>query len=121
MFSESNEPNPDFTHGTMKIGNPEVQAIDPVRGPIASNITLGQNYPNPFNPTTTLPITLGKAARVEVTIHNELGNQLSHEEFTLSPGAHSVPFDGTRWSSGNYFARVKAGNQIETKRMTLIK
>jgi hypothetical protein len=38
-----------------------------------------------------------------------------------SAGFHSVPFDASALSSGTYFYRLKAGNNVQTKKMVLIK
>jgi hypothetical protein len=113
--------NPNFTQGYVSYTTYSAQAAEPVRGPVADNFRVGQNYPNPFNPTTTLPISLQQASIVEVTIYNELGEVVSHEEFSFGPGEYTVPFDGSAWASGNYFANVKAGDVSQTKRMTLVK
>jgi hypothetical protein len=121
ITSDTDETNSNFAEGSIAFSIPNNQSADPIRGPVASNFVVGQNYPNPFNPTTTLPITLDKPSHVEITIYNELGERISHEELTLNPGTNAVPFDGNQWASGNYFAEVKAESQIETKRMTLIK
>ncbi|MFH1734296.1 MAG: T9SS type A sorting domain-containing protein, partial [bacterium] len=58
---------------------------------------------------------------VEVTIYNELGAVVSYEQYSFGPGNHTIAFDGNAWASGNYFAQVKAGEQLQTKRMTLLK
>jgi hypothetical protein len=112
--------DPNFTNGTVNCADATVP-VDPMRGPVANNFTVGQNYPNPFNPTTSLPISLENAGNVEITIYNELGEVVSSEVRTFGPGNHTVGFDGSTWASGNYFASVKAGDQLQTRRMTLIK
>ncbi|MBU0691476.1 T9SS type A sorting domain-containing protein [bacterium] len=121
MWSDMDEPNPNFTTGGISFAVAGAVAADPVRGPVADNFSVGQNYPNPFNPTTSLPISLEQAANVEVTIYNELGAVVSYEQYSFGPGNHTIAFDGNAWASGNYFAQVKAGEQLQTKRMTLLK
>ncbi len=121
MTSDPNETDPNFTQGTVSLLSFGTVATEPVRGPIANSFSLGQNYPNPFNPTTSLPISLEQAAEVEITIFNELGEVISRNSYEFGPGQHTVPFNGNRWASGNYFAQVRAGEQLLTKRMTLVK
>lgn len=114
--------DPNFTEGLVtltRLGTVDTPELP--RGPVAESFTVGQNYPNPFNPTTSLPITLQQAGNVEITIYNELGEVVSSETRTFGPGNHTVGFDGSAWASGNYFASVKAGDQLQTKRMTLVK
>jgi hypothetical protein len=121
MWSNMDETEPEFTLGGVSFAIAGPVSTDPIRGPIASSFTVGQNYPNPFNPTTSLPISLENAGNVEITIYNELGEVISSEVRTFGPGNHTVGFDGSAWASGNYFAQVKAGDQLQTKRMTLVK
>jgi hypothetical protein len=112
--------DPNFTSGSMSmLGVP--LATDAVRGPVARDFAVGQNYPNPFNPTTTLPVSLEKNARVTVDIYDETGRLLSHEDMEMPAGAHSVPVRASGWSSGNYFARVSAADQQQTVKMQLVK
>lgn len=110
-----------FTFGHVSVSQTITEQAEPVRGPVAANFAVGQNYPNPFNPTTSLPITLNRAAHVEVTVYNELGEVVSHEAYRFGPGNHTVNFDGSAWASGSYFAQVKCGSQRLTKQMQLIK
>lgn len=89
---------------------------------LPASIQLSQNYPNPFNPTTQISYTLPKAANVQLTITNTLGQRVA----TLvnqpkSAGKYTVNFDASALSSGVYFYTVKADNFIETKKMLLIK
>jgi hypothetical protein len=117
-FSESDS---SFTSGYVYLFHSITEAIASPRSPVAESFIVGQNYPNPFNPTTTLPITLTKAGKVKITIYNNLGEVVTQEEHEFGPGEHSVPFDGSQWASGNYFAQVRTSEQIQSKRMTLVK
>jgi hypothetical protein len=112
--------DPNFTTGSMTmIGVP--LSTDPARGPVARNFAVGQNFPNPFNPTTMLPVSLDKNARVTVDIYDETGRLVSHEDLDMPAGAHNVPVQASGWSSGNYFARVSAAEQQQTVKMQLLK
>ena len=112
---------PDFSFGHVSVSLPVTEEIGSVRGPVADNFSIGQNYPNPFNPTTNLPIALDKAAKLEVTVYNELGEVVSSEIRTFGPGNHIVGFDGSQWASGSYFAQIRNGDRLQTKRMLLVK
>lgn len=113
--------NPNFTTAYVSFGTEGAESADPVRGPVARSFEVGQNFPNPFNPTTTLPLELANAGRVDVSIYNEAGQLVSHEEMTLPAGQHNLPLNASSWSSGNYFAQVSAAGQARTTRMTLVK
>lgn len=89
---------------------------------IPEQLSLGQNYPNPFNPTTTIPYKLDRAEEVTLKVYNTLG----HEVATLvdgrqQAGSHQVTFDASNLSSGIYLYTLKVGNEINTKKMILLK
>lgn len=87
---------------------------------------LYPNFPNPFNPVTTI--------RFDVPAHLTTGENITLEIFDLSgkkvetvvneqlsPGEYSVKWDASMYSSGVYFYRLKAGTNIITRKMILIK
>jgi hypothetical protein len=83
---------------------------------------LEQNYPNPFNPSTTIRFTLPEKEFVTLKIYDVMGDEvavlLNEEKET---GAHSTEFDASRLASGTYFYKLQAGNNIETRKMILLK
>jgi len=93
---------------------------EPVTAPM--EFALSQNYPNPFNPMTHIDFTLPKTADVKMTVYDILGNEivtLLDEERSM--GTHMVTFDGSQYSSGIYFYKLRYGNEILTKKMMLVK
>jgi hypothetical protein len=84
---------------------------------------LSQNYPNPFNPTTTIEFTLIKDSKVLLKVYNVLGQEVA----TLLDGEmqagilHRVPFDASRLSSGIYFYRLEAKDNVQVKKLILMK
>lgn len=84
--------------------------------------TLSQNYPNPFNPTSTIEFTLPAAVDVRLDVYNISGQLVSTlVDSRMNAGQHSVVFDASNLASGVYLYRIRAGNFMETKQMTLIK
>ncbi|MCP4633405.1 MAG: T9SS type A sorting domain-containing protein [candidate division Zixibacteria bacterium] len=84
--------------------------------------SLSQNYPNPFNATTTIEYTLPKETNVKLDIYNILGQKVEIVvDETQKAGYKSVQWDASKYSSGVYFYKLSAGEQIFTKRMTLLK
>ncbi|MBD3234790.1 MAG: T9SS type A sorting domain-containing protein [candidate division Zixibacteria bacterium] len=80
------------------------------------------NDPNPFNPTTSIEFILPAQANVKLEIYDIMGRMVA----TLADGAygageHSVVWDASDYSSGVYFYRLEAGDEVVTKRMTLLK
>jgi len=83
---------------------------------------LSQNYPNPFNASTKIEYALSKGSEVEISIYDIAGRKLETLVNTVqSPGEHSVTWNADGYSSGTYFYSIKAGEQSETRKMTLVK
>lgn len=83
---------------------------------------LNQNYPNPFNPTTTIGFELMESAFTTLKIYDALGREIT----TLisgvkSSGMYSQTFNASGLNSGVYFYELKAGSNVQRKKMLLIK
>ena len=83
---------------------------------------LSQNYPNPFNPTTTIEYSITRTGQTSLEVYNILGEVIA----TLfngiqQPGRYSATFDGGKFASGVYFYRLRAGNNVLTKKFVLMK
>lgn len=89
---------------------------------LSASFELKQNYPNPFNPTTTIAFSLQSENLVSLKIYNIIGQEIKtllKENF--SAGTYSVAFDGTGLTSGIYFYKLEVGNNIDIKKMILMK
>jgi hypothetical protein len=100
---------------------------------IPIDYALFQNYPNPFNPITKIKFeipagqryTIGfqnKAIVVQLKVFDITGREITtlvNEQ--LTPGTYEATFDGSNFSSGIYFYRLKTEDFAETKRMVLLK
>jgi hypothetical protein len=96
----------------------EVKAVDTV-APEKFRLNV---HPNPFNPSTTITYFLPEAGTAVLTVYNIAGqkvSELSHGYETS--GTHSAVFDGSKFSSGIYFCRLRTGNRSMTQKMTLVK
>ncbi|MYF92071.1 MAG: T9SS type A sorting domain-containing protein [Gemmatimonadetes bacterium] len=89
---------------------------------------LADNFPNPFNPTTTIQYALPRAADVELTVYNVVGQPVrtlvaEHQ----SAGRYAVEWDATddrghSLSAGMYLYRLQAGGEfLKVKKMLLLK
>ncbi len=91
-------------------GADTVTGINPVeKSPLQFN--LSQNYPNPFNPVTKIEYSIPKTAKVEIIVFDILGREVAKlVNETKKAGKHEVIFDASKYSSGLYFYRLKAGD-----------
>lgn len=101
----------------------QVSAPSPTLSKLA-NFQLEQNYPNPFNPTTTIRYTIPTASLVRLELFDVLGRKVATlvNERKVA-GIHTYVLNASRFSlaSGTYFYRLQVGNQVETKKMMLVK
>ena len=89
---------------------------------VPGQYSLEQNYPNPFNPLTHFRFTIGKLQFVQLQVFDLLGRQIAvlvSEQ--KGPGSYEVPWDASAFSSGVYFYQLKAGDFLETKKLTILK
>lgn len=90
---------------------------------IPNNISLEQNYPNPFNPSTTIEFQVDSKNDVQLSIFNVNGELVTRllNSTNLNAGTYKYTFDASNLSSGNYFYKLRVGDRILTKKMTLLK
>jgi len=81
-----------------------------------------QNYPNPFNPVTTIRYELPHRSNVQLTIYDLLGGEVATLiSETQDAGFKSVKWYATGISSGMYFYQISFGDQVQTKKLLLLK
>lgn len=90
---------------------------------LPEQVELAQNYPNPFNPTTTINYGVPETGEVSIEVFDLLGRKVATliNRETQQAGRYSVQFDAGKLASGLYLYRLKAGNTVLTKKLTLIK
>jgi len=97
---------------------------------VPDEFALYQNYPNPFNPSTKIRYSVSFAEthrhvsqqNVLLKIYDVLGKEIAtlvNEE--KPPGEYEVEFDGKELASGIYFYRLKAGSNVISKKMIILK
>ncbi|MCC5940835.1 MAG: T9SS type A sorting domain-containing protein [Balneolaceae bacterium] len=100
------------TDQVLETGGPELPLV----------FNLAQNYPNPFNPSTIISYELPETSDVRLEVFDLTGRQIATlVEGQVQAGSHRVTFDAGNLSSGVYLYRLQAGNQIFTRKLTLIK
>ena len=109
-----------FLFDDIRIVEPAINSTE--NSDIISDFKLFQNYPNPFNPATSISYQLASSQFVSVTVYDMLGREVSVLVNGVRPtGRHVVNFDATGLSSGVYIYELKAGGQVQQKKMLLIK
>lgn len=83
---------------------------------------LSQNYPNPFNPSTRLRYVLPIDAFVELDVMDNLGRTVAElvNDFKKA-GSYDVEFNASYLSSGMYYYRLRAGEQIIIRKMAVMR
>jgi hypothetical protein len=60
--------------------------------------------------------------RVNLVVYDLLGREVAVlVDGYQTPGEHRVTFDARRLSSGEYFYKLTAGNNVQTRKMVLVK
>lgn len=94
---------------------------------LPDDFSLSQNYPNPFNPSTSIEYSLTHSSEVIMTVMNLLGQTVATlNQGRQGPGQHRVNWHGTddaghHVASGIYFYRLEIDDQVQTRKMLLLK
>ncbi|MBN2104688.1 T9SS type A sorting domain-containing protein [bacterium] len=94
---------------------------------LPQEFVLNQNYPNPFNPATTISYRLAKSSDVVLDVYTQNGQKVrTLVKERLGSGFQSVNWDGRddagkQLSSGIYLYRLQVGNQVQTRKLMLMK
>jgi hypothetical protein len=87
-----------------------------------NDFVLEQNYPNPFNPSTMISFTIQTDQLVTLKVFNAIGEEVKTlVNGNLTKGTHNINFDATGLSSGFYLYRLESVNQVQVKKMVLLK
>jgi len=90
--------------------------------PSPDQFELMQNYPNPFNPATTITFSLPEKSNVILKVFNSLGEEVAElVNGNLDVGTYSQNFNASELPSGIYVYTLQTGEQLISKKMTLIK
>ncbi len=111
--------------GSIQVALPDnLTAVSSETSPdLPQTVKLEQNYPNPFNPTTQISYQLDSPSEVTLSIYSITGQKvqtLINGEFKAA-GEYNISFDAQNLASGMYIYRLRAGDQMFTRKMTLLK
>lgn len=89
---------------------------------IPKGITLYQNYPNPFNPVTIIKFNMARASDISLDVFDVQGRKIKTLlNGRLQMGDHNIEFNGSDLPTGVYYCVLKAQENAETIKITLIK
>jgi len=100
----------------------ELTSVEADHNTIPDGYVLEQNYPNPFNPSTTIKFGIPAGSNVTMKIFNTLGEEVAElvNEY-MEAGTYTYNFDASKLPSGIYVYTLQTGEQLISKKMTLIK
>ena len=87
------------------------------------SVRLHEAYPNPFNPSTTIKYDLNANVNVELAIYDVRGRLVDTlvDEYQTANSDYKVMWNADMHSSGVYFVRLTAGDEVKTNKIMLVK
>lgn len=87
-----------------------------------AKFVLHPAHPNPFNPSSAIKYELQNNGFVKLAIYDSNGREVATlVEGWMNAGTYETVFNGADLSSGIYFARLQAGNFVQTQKLMLVK
>lgn len=79
-------------------------------------------FPNPTSSISTISFNLAEATSVTMEVYNTMGSLVfSNGSETMNAGSQKVIFDGTELPNGIYYVNLTIGDQLITKKVSLLK
>ena len=101
---------------------PDIAYKDGSKPALPIDYSLSQNHPNPFNPITEISFSLPVTSQVSIDVYNIAGQIVASVAMDqYDAGIHSVIWDASDQASGIYLYRLKAGDFVKSRKMTLLK
>jgi hypothetical protein len=94
---------------------------------LPQSFALSQNSPNPFNSETVIRFTLPERGEVELAVYNLAGQRVVDlVEGVRAAGTYTVRWDGRdeqerELASGIYLYRLQVGEQVQTRKLVLVR
>jgi len=116
-----------FKPSTEGSANANPTGISNAEPSIPGTFALSQNFPNPFNPNTNIRFEIPTTGEVKLIVYNILGQDVKALINEFKPaGSYQVIWNATnnkgeKVKSGLYFYRLQFGQQIEFRKMMLMR
>jgi hypothetical protein len=79
-------------------------------------------YPNPTKESSTISFNLNESSQVTMEVYNTMGSMVfTNGTEVMSPGNQKLIFNGSELPSGMYFVNLTVGDQVITKKISLLK
>lgn len=99
-----------------------ITAVHELASSPPATFSLKQNYPNPFNPLTRISFDLLKNEIISLKVYDVLGrNVATLVSGPVISGHHSLDWNATGLSTGVYFCRLGAGQEVQTIKLVHLK
>lgn len=100
----------------------EATLVEEPKTPYPCKFSFDPAHPNPFNQTTNLMFSLPSAGEVLLVIYDILGKEVAHLVDGFQPsGKYHVVFDGSKLSSGVYYAKLTTEISSQTQKLLIVK
>lgn len=124
-FVDADVPFADTLHYRLRQidldGTTELSPVVTV-GLAPQRVALLPNAPNPFSVSTRLRYTLTEEGPVSLQVYDLLGRRVATLVDREQPaGRYAVTLDGARLPSGTYFVRLRAGTQVQSQRIAVVR
>ena len=99
-------------------------------GEVPATFGIESVSPNPFNNSTTVCFTVpfgsesaqSAKSAVRLTLHDLTGREVQRlVDDRLAPGGYSLSLNGSNFSPGLYFLRLRIAEQQSTQKLVLLK
>lgn len=108
--------NPDGTLG------PYITAIDENDAGLPEAFGIVNAYPNPFNASTNISFNLKSSGKVKLEVFDILGRSVETlVDNNLIAGNHQVTWNAGQFTSGMYFVRLQADDEVQSQKLLLLK
>lgn len=97
--------------------DPNYVVVDPIKY-LPETTLLYQNYPNPFNSSTIISYMLDRPSKVDISIYNILGREVSNlVNARHEAGSYRITWKANSVCSGVYFIRFNGGGHTFIRKM----
>jgi hypothetical protein len=87
----------------------------------SSRFSVDQNAPNPFSNSATIRFNALHSGNVSFELFDLAGNCLQNENISATAGTNQFTIDGSKLASGVYFYHLSDGENVVTRKMTVVK